>query len=406
MSSDSRAMPVERGVDHLGIGHEEMLARANALLPGFRQNRVRTERDRSARPENVEALRAAGLFRLFTPRRVGGYELSPRTMVDVVSTVAQSCSGTGWTLMVFTGHDWMLGMFPLQGQDEVYADGPDQRIAGVLAPMGQAEPVDGGWRVSGRWQFGSGADHAHWFLLGATLTTSTPERPRHVHVVVPRSQITIDDTWFTLGLRGSGSKDVLVDGAHVPAHRSVMTGALFGGRTPEAEQHETNLYLLPVTSGLAVLAAAAVLGIARSGYELFVEQVKTSRHKYTGERKAEKVGLQMRAAEAAAEIRVAELHLTDVCAQFEDLMQRGDRPDLDFRRRTKWQLVYAIEQCRRAVERLYAAAGARSVYDAEALQQVYRDINTASHHATVAFDDTAEMYGRVELGLSPGSVLI
>ncbi|MEE9278475.1 MAG: acyl-CoA dehydrogenase family protein, partial [Dehalococcoidia bacterium] len=388
------------------LTHDEIMARVDALTPLLKDNAQRTEEDRVVAPVVIDAMRDAGLFRLFVPRRFGGYELGFRTAVEAVSTISQTCSGSGWVLMVFTGHDWLMGMFPEQGQADVYRDGPDALLAGGLASQGFAEPVDGGWRVSGRWQFGSGCDYATWCIAGALVTTSDPDRPKHVHVVVPRSDFTIDDTWYTLGLRGSGSKDVLLKDVFVPARRSIATGALFRGEGDAALHQDINLYRLPVTAGLAIQAAAVVLGITRSALDLFVEQTKTATHKYTGESKAEKVGIQMRIAEAAAEIRSAGLLIDDVLTEFEQLVATGANPDLDFRVRTKWETVYAIQICRRALDRLYAAAGARAIFDTSPLQQAFRDINTAAHHATVDFDGAAEIYGRVALGLKPGSVLI
>ncbi len=385
---------------------EQIAERVRGVAPALARNALASEERRSVHPETIEALRDAGLFRILLPRRVGGYELTFPTMVDAVSTAAQACSAGGWVLAVLTAHDWMLGMFPDECQDEVYAEGPDALVAGGLATQGKAQPVEGGWRVSGRWQFGSGCDHATWFIAGAELTTSTPQAPKHVHVILPAADVAIDDTWFTLGLRGTGSKDLVIDNAFVPEHRSLATGTLFGGRSEAAARQATKLYRTPVLAGLALHIAAASLGIARSAYDRFVEQTKSRKHAYTGELKSGVVGTQMRIAEASAELRSAELLLADLCVQLDAVAASDDRVSLETRAWTKWQAAYATQLCRRAVERIYAAAGARGIFDSSALQQAFRDINTGTHHATLDPDDAAETVGRLELGLSAGTFIL
>ena len=387
--------------------HDEIIARAKGLLPLLAQNAQRAEADRSVPAANIEALREAGLFRLLVPRRVGGFELTLRTMVDAVTTVAEGCVSSAWIVMVATAHDWMVGMFPEEGQDDVYgggaqSDGPDSIVAGTLAAQGRAVPVENGWRVSGRWQFGSGVDHAPWCLAGATLTTSTPNDPKHVHVLVPRSDFVIDDTWHVLGLRGTGSKDIVLEDVFVPTHRSMATGTLFGGRSPAAARHATRVYLTPVLPGLAVHIASAVLGIARAALDLFIQETKPRTHAYTGTSKAAKVGLQLRVAEAAGEIRAAELLLIDACEELERLAA-GVTPSDDVQRAwTKWQAAYAGKLCRQAVERLFAGGGARVAFDSSALQQAFRDLSTGANHAVIDPDDSAETYGRLTFGLPLG----
>ena len=168
-------------------------------------------------------------------------------------------------------------MFPEAGQCEVYANGPDARVAGGLASQGRAVRADGGWNVSGRWQFASAVDHSQWLIMGSTIETSKPDDPKHVHVVMPTTEATIDDTWFTLGLRGSGSKDIVVDNVFVPDQRAAFTGTLFGGQGDGVDLHPTNLYRTPVLSGLALHLASATVGIAQAAQQHFIDQTTNPR---------------------------------------------------------------------------------------------------------------------------------
>jgi 3-hydroxy-9,10-secoandrosta-1,3,5(10)-triene-9,17-dione monooxygenase len=386
--------------------HIETLARTAAVAAALRAEIPASEQGRCLTEAAESAMRTAGLYRITTPLGHGGYESGPRTLTASVTALAHAYPSAGWVAAVYLMHTWIAGMFPEQGQAEIFADGPDVRIAGGLAPQGVAAPVEGGWRVNGRWQFGSGVTHADWYVAGASLTTSTRERPRQVHVFVPRREITIEDTWYTMGLRGTGSHDVLLKDVFVPAHRAMSSGALFRGDSEFARRQRTNLYLLPVTSSLALILAAVMLGMARRALELFTEQMKPSTLRYTGDSKAEKAEVQMRLAEADAEIDAAGLIVRDVVERFEALMTSGENAGVALRARTKWQAAYATQLCRRAAERLFAGAGARATMDSSELQRVYRDINQGAHHATIDPDGAAQIHGRVCLGMPPGSYLI
>ena len=399
MTIDSAAIP--NTADRAQIAE-----RAQALGETLRASTSETEAARSVAPGAVEAIQQAGLLRILVPGRLGGYEAGLPAMVDAVSAVARADAASGWMLLVLTAHDWMLGMFPEQCQQEVYAAGPDVRVSGGLASQGRAEPVEGGWRVSGRWQFGSGVDQGDWSLLGAVQATADGEDPKNVHVVVPRSDYRVDDTWFTLGLRGTGSKDILLDEVFVPAHRSLPTGALFGGRGPGIALHDdASLYRIPVLSGLAVHLGAASLGIARAGLDAFIAQTTARRHTYTGVEKAESPGLQLRVAESLEELHAAELLVYDLCERLSAAAALERIPSAT-RAQLMWQGAYLVQLCRRAVSRVFEAAGAKSVQDTSALQKAFRDINTAAHHATIDPDDTAITYGRVAFGLRPNSILL
>jgi len=392
--------------NHDASAHAETLARAAAARSAIRAEIPASEQGRCLTEAAEAAMRTAGLYRITAPLVHGGDESGPRTLADSVTALAHAYPSAGWVAAVYLMHTWLAGMFPEKAQAEIFAEGPDVRIAGGLAPQGVAEPVEGGWRVNGRWQFGSGVAHADWYLAGASLTTSTRERPRQVHVFVRRSEIAIDDTWYTMGLRGTGSHDVLLRDVFVPAHRAMSSGMLFRGESEFARRQRTNFYLLPVTSSLALVLGAVMHGMARRALELFTEQMKPSTLRYTGDSRAEKAEVQMRLAEADAEIDAAGFIVRDVVEHFEALMASGENASVALRARTKWQAAYAAQLCRRAAERLFGSAGARATMDSNELQRVYRDINQGTHHATIDPDGAAQIHGRVCLGMPPGSYLI
>jgi alkylation response protein AidB-like acyl-CoA dehydrogenase len=385
---------------------DEILSRVSAIHERIAARAADSEHARRLDPDSMAAMRDAGIFRLLAPRRYGGYEATLRTQMKATAVVAHAYPAAGWLQVVLGGHTWILGSFPEKCQDEVFGDGPDVRIPGTLAAQGKAATVDGGWRLSGRWQFCSGVDHGDWLLIGAHADHLPDAPDRSLHVVVPRAEVVVDDTWFSLGLRGTGSKDIVARDAFVPTHRAMPSRMLFEGRSPHAALHATGLYRLPVLSGLGLQLGGAVLGMARRALEIHVERTRTRREVYTKNAKAEHSGTQSRIAEAAAEILSAELLLGRVADGFDRIAAGGEPATVAERGELKWHAAYAVELCRRATERVFAAAGAHAIYDESPLQALFRDLNTACHHAAIDFDSTAEMFGRATLGAPLGTSLV
>src|SRR5262249_35887459 len=175
------------------IDHDEIMRRVEAISPLLRENSPRCDEARQVVPESMRAMIDAGMFRIPQPRRTGGYEMSLGTLADAVTGLSQACPSSGWVLMVMGAHHWCMGSFPEAAQDEVFGDGRDGLVAGTLSWQGTATAVSGGYRVEGRWQFASGVDHSQWVMVGcADPATRGPA----VHVVIPHSEIEVDDTWY------------------------------------------------------------------------------------------------------------------------------------------------------------------------------------------------------------------
>ncbi|MGC2445263.1 acyl-CoA dehydrogenase family protein, partial [Candidatus Binatus sp.] len=328
------------------IDHDEIMRRAAAIAPTLAAHARECDAARKLTAESMASMVNAGMFRIPQPRRVGGYELSLRTLADAVTSLSEACPASGWVLMVMGAHHWCMGSFPEAAQDEVFGDGRDGLVAGTLSSQGVASVADGGYRIEGRWQFCSGVDHADWVILGCA--DAATQRPS-VHVVVPRAELEVDDTWQVMGLQGTGSKDVVAHNIFVPLNRAIDTRTLFRGASPHAINHATNLYRLSAEAMLSVSVATAVLGSANFALGQFIERTKERRVILTGVRKAEHGPTQVRLAEAAAEIHSADLLIHDILAEFDRLTATGASFDNDHRVRAKWQAAYAAELCRRAV---------------------------------------------------------
>lgn len=379
---------------------------AHTVLPVLAEHSAAGEMARSVHPAAMAAIKDAGLSRMLAPKRFGGMELPPSAHVRSCIALAHGCSAAAWVHMVCGAHTYVVGRYPEECQREVFGETPDVLVPGTLAPQGKAVKVAGGWRLSGRWQFGSGVDHGPWLLLGALVVDEAGGEPAGaIHAIVPTEEITVDDTWFTLGMRGSGSKDLVADEVFVPEHRTMPTRELFRGDF-EGGPEIGPLYRLPVMGGLATMLAGAVLGMTQHGLEQFIGAVGSRREAYSGNSKAGKPGVQMRLAEALAEANHAGMLIEQNCAML-DIALAENCPPLETERAAaiRWNAAYAVELCRRATERVYAIAGANATRDSDPLQRWYRDINTASHHAICDFDAALEMKGRLTLGLSAGAVV-
>jgi alkylation response protein AidB-like acyl-CoA dehydrogenase len=378
------------------VDYDEVMRRVRAIALQLSQRAQDCDAAREVVPESMRAMIEAGLFRIPQSKRTEGYELSLRTLNDAVTLLSESCPSSGWVLMVMGAHHWCMGSFPEESQNEVFGNGRDGLVAGTLSWQGSAYVVDRGYRIGGRWQFCSGVDHSQWVMLGcADPHTRSPL----VHVVVPREEILVDDTWQVMGLKGTGSKDVVAKDIFVPAHRAMDTKMLFAGDSPHALNHSTNLYRLSAEAILCASVASALLGSAKCALQSFTERTKERKVILTGTRKAEHAPTQIRLAEATAEIQCADLLLHQILAEFDSLVSTGAKFDLSHRARAKWHAAYCAELCRRAVGRLYSGAGAHAVYTSSALQAAFRNINVGAQHASIDFDTSAELYARERLGI-------
>jgi alkylation response protein AidB-like acyl-CoA dehydrogenase len=374
--------------------HNEIMHRVARLSPILSRNAGTCEQARQVVPESMRTMVDAGMFRIPQPARVGGYELSLRTLAEAVTGLSQACPSSGWVLMVMGAHHWCMGSFPEAAQEEVFGAGRDGLVAGTLSWQGTAAPVQGGWRINGRWQFASGVDRSEWVMVGCADAASGG---LGVHVVIPHDEIEVDDTWHVMGLKGTGSKDLVAHDLFVPAHRAIATRALFGGTSPHAGNHRSNLYRVSAEAMLSFVVATAVLGSGKFALTRFLERTRERKVILTGARKAEHAPTQVRLAEAEAEIHCAELLIRDALDEFDRLMAAGAGQSLQSRLRVKWQAAYAAELCRRAVDRMFSASGAHSVYESSPLQTAFRNINVGAQHASIDFDTSAEQYGRMRL---------
>jgi alkylation response protein AidB-like acyl-CoA dehydrogenase len=365
----------------------------HSILPRLAATTHESDKLRRLSDDAANALRESGLSRMITPRQFGGYEMSPSAHIWACAEVGNVCSASSWVLMVCVAHDYIIGRFPEECQREVYEGDADNLVAGSLAPQGVITRVEGGWRLTGRWQFGSGSDHSPWFILGTKHADAGPEDYVIHHVMVPRADVVLDDTWHTLGMRGTGSKDIVVTDVFIPEHRVVPTQPTFLGLSPHAK---APTYRLSVYSGLPAMLSGSVLGMAEAGLKAFIAATATRTSPY-GVVKAANPSMQKRVAESTAEVAAARRLLTDMCDRFDTLMTIDQPMSAADRIQMRWDAAYVVELSRRAIERLFASSGAHGLYEGNPVYRAFRDINTACHHAVIDFDTVSGMMGQFKL---------
>src|SRR5438876_4269102 len=383
------------GIDHASPTRDELLRRAKALVPVLKERAARTEELRQVLPESVQDLRASGLIRIGNPRRYGGHDVEVDTAFEAGFELGRGCGSTAWCYSLWTAHNWWLGHFPERCQEEFFATGPDTLFSSGLNPAsGKIEPASGGFKVSGRWGFSSGCDAATWVMVAVL----GPRPSGMSWLLLPRSDYQILDTWFASGMRGSGSKDVVIQDACVPSRRVVDADRCGAEEMTGWELHGRLSYRARLRGLAGWELAAPLIGIAQGAIDEFT--ARAQRGSGPG-RTADSVALQLRLAEAAAEVDAARaLHRQDI----REILDRAARGEgfsgldrIGYRR----DKAFIARLCVRAVDRLCEASGARAVLDAEPIQRCHRDAHGASHHAALSWDLIAEQFGRQALGLAP-----
>jgi alkylation response protein AidB-like acyl-CoA dehydrogenase len=254
------------------------MERAERLVPTLASRARETEALRRIPDQTIRDLTAAGLFRILQPRRVGGAELPYEILVRVSSILARGCGSTSWVFGNLANHAFMLGLWPIQAQQDVWSDSADQLVGSALMfPPGRATRVDGGYRLTGRWKFSSGIDACTWCMLGG-IASADGELPDYRVFLVPKNEYETIDTRYAAGLRGTGSKDVAVSDIFVPEYRSLAVERMKGCNAPGAEVNPGPLYRLPVFDMFPYVVSATALGLAQAAVDMFVDE---TRHRVT-----------------------------------------------------------------------------------------------------------------------------
>jgi len=377
----------------------DALDRARALLPAIRERARMVDTDRRVPDTTIAEIKATGLFNIVTPLALGGSELGFADLVRVTAEIASVCGSTGWVYGVLAGHSWLLNLFPAAAQEDVFVD-PDALIATVFRLGGTVEAVDGGYRLTGgQGAFCSGIDFADWVIIGNGVTLADGSfEPRFF--VLPKSDIEVVDDWFTMGMRGTGSRTIRIADAFIPAHRSVSLAEMLSGQSPGAQLHERAIYKMPFADIAPFSIIGAPIGMARGAVNAFAEQLGKRLEGASDIEIGEQAATYARIAEASADVDAALALVISDAEAIDRARKPSDITPLE-RARIPRDWAWAAQTSRYAATRMFEASGGTGIYDGHELQRTWRDVNSAAQHFAFTWDSAMASFGRAACGLKP-----
>ena len=383
-------------------GADELVGRAREVVPTLREHARWSDENRRLADASVQAIIDSGLLRMRTPRRYGGYEAGADTLREVLAELSRGDGAAGWVASVWTIPGWMVGMFPDEVQAEVHAT-PDVRVCGTLSPSGSVTPTDGGYRLTGRWSFVSGALHSQWQQIVAM--GEAPDRtPMPVIGLVPMSELTVVDDWHTNGMRGSGSVSTVASDVFVPAERVLPMPVVLEGRPVSEHSASLPLYRAPLLGIAALGPASVVSGLTRAAWDGFLERIGTRGITYTDyERQADAPVTHLLAAEVARKRDYVDFHARRLGELVDRKGITGEPWTLEERARGRADVGAACEQAVDAISRIASASGATSLQDGVAIRRLQNDAQAIGLHALTVPSTAAELHGRVLCGLAPNT---
>lgn len=383
---------------------EDLISSAKALVPTLRERAPEAEALRRIPPETISDLAEHGLLGIVQPAKYGGAEASFDVFVDVLAELATGCPSTAWVCGNLCTHNWIISMFEEQAQIDVWGDDPNTVASGTLAPLGKLEAVDGGYQLSGKWQFASGCNAAQWGLFGAMAPPQNgADKPTRLVLLVPKSEWEIEDTWYTGGLRGTGSNDVSVAGTFVPAHRVIKFSDVNSGTGPGRYLPDAGLLpRLPMSTAWPYALAATAVGAATALVEEFAKATEAKLGAGSMASSGQ-VGPQLRLAEASAEVDTARGILRNDTQMLMAVAEAEEESGVDHRSLCRRNQAWATMLAVRAADRVHAAMGAHALFDGNPAGRFWRDAHAAQAHHSLVWDNPAESYARVRIGLEPNA---
>jgi len=399
MNLENQTVSARDGRNGTGVRVHDPVKAATGLQPLLASNAARAEQDRQVPVENIRAIEELNLFKIFVPKRWGGYGAPLATALDVFAELAKGCASTAWVEMILSIATWTATLLPDRGQEEIFNSSPHARVAGVFTPSSTARRVDGGYVFTGRWGFASGSRYATWATVGIPIPGDNGKTDIGL-TFVPMAELEIEDTWYVAGMKGTGSNTLVAKEVFVPDHRVMRASQIVEGICPGrtySDEPSDNYSFVPVA---ALVLCGPSIGMA----EALLAAVAGNAHKrgitYTSyARQADSSVVHRDIAEAALKIESARLMAMRAAAEIHDTSIAGRKMAYLNRARVRGECGYITQTVREAVDQLMSIAGAGAFAEASPVQRLWRDINVATRHAVDASEICFELYGRAMLGV-------
>ncbi|MGL6070138.1 acyl-CoA dehydrogenase family protein [Craterilacuibacter sp.] len=370
---------------------EQLIARARALIPALKERAERAEREQTIPADTIADMQEAGLFRILQPKRYGGYEMHPSVFAEVQFALAEGCMSTAWMYGVVGVHPWQLGLFSDQAQQEVWGEDNSTLIASTYMPVAKVTEVDGGYRISGRWSFSTGCERCDWVFLGGNLKpTEGKGGDTYRTFLLPKSDYRIERNWDVIGLRATGSHDIVVEDAFVPVHRTHATNQHVEAAHPGRELNTSPLYRIPFAQMFIPAVSNSCIGALKGATEAFRDFATPLVGKNMGNRAIEDPNAQLAYAQAITayeEMKTLRLeHYRRVYAAAET----GEPVDPNTRMAWRYQLTRVAYQSGELVNQLLRCCGGAGTYRKNPLTRIFLDLMTGRAHIA----NNTDMFGR------------
>ena len=378
------------------------------LADQLREQAVEAEKIGKLTDQTVKAMKEAGHIRLLQPAKFGGLEVHPREFAETVMAIAALDPAAGWINGVVGVHPYQLAYADPRVAEEIWADDVDTWVASPYAPQGIAKPVDGGYIFNGRWQFSSGTDHCDWIFLGAIKSDADGKiqmPPQMLHMILPRKDYTIvEDSWDVVGLRGTGSKDVIVKDAFVPDYRVMDAFKVMDGTAQREAGMTDTLYLMPWSTMFPLGISSATIGICEGALAAHLDYQR-ERVSAAGTAIKDDPYVMYAIGEAAADINAARQEILANVDRIYNMVDAGKEVSFADRAAGRRTQVRAVWRAVSAVDEIFARSGGNAMRMDKPLQRYWRDAHTGMAHAIHVPGTTYHAAALSSFGVDPQGAL-
>lgn len=380
---------------------ELLVSRARALIPHISASAADARQARRVSEQVIARIEEAGFFRILQPARWGGYEMKPEIFYDVLIALVEGDMSVGWVYGVLGVHPWLMGLMDERAVRDVWGDDDSVRLCSSLMPVGKAEKVDGGFRLSGHWRFSSGCHYAEWALLGGAVQGGDGAPPDIRLFMVPRAEYRVVDVWRVSGLCATGSDDILVDHVFVPDYRTRRMIDNFQCVGAGQAVNRSPLYRIPFGQIFFRGVSSPAIGALQAMLDAFVGYA-AKRSGPAGKSSDDPLAQQI-CAEIIAAIDEMKLVLRRNMAVLWEFGERGEVPPLPLRQQYKFQSATVSHRCAELATRLMRTTGAAGIYDEQPFGKALADINAARQHIANQFEMLGRNFGASILGGKPAN---
>ena len=382
----------------------QLTSKATELAREFEPRQAQAREQRRLPSENVEAMRAAGLYRVYNPDTYGGYQLHMQSVLPMVVEIAKGCPASAWVLAIYQVHAWVLSLMPKQAQQEVFGENPDVAMCASLNPSkNSAQKVDGGFLIEkGSFDFCSGCDAREWAMFGAMIKDDGGAVVDVGCVLVPGNEVTKFDDWFVSGLQGTGSCSLIAENVFVPEHRFLSYPKATGYQAPGSVVNTGSLYKSAFVPMLVLNLGGAALGIAECAVADFGTALKArgqsgGSYPLAGQKRIDSAATHIGVAEATMKVDVARM-VFDKAGEQIRVCADGEQMSRELAAKVCFQTSYATRECMDAVRMLLLQSGGGVIQTANAMQQAYQDVIAVNVHGFLSHEAQTALYGSFVLG--------